>query len=196
LGGHAVSGCVWKLVSTVIDLNGEWKPANFTRSVVISVSGSSSITIDRMGAPPFGIIVDPSTIKVTFPDDNKTYTGKLEPPNRIRWFFSNSEEIWTKVEKPKPHRNWEEWLNGWWDATGNRPPEGPGPTARISVSGNSITIDMSQYNRPIAHGSILNDSTFTAKFPDDANVYSAGMENSNRISWSNGTVWKRVFFEG
>jgi hypothetical protein len=182
----------------VIDLNGEWR-VNSLPSLprFISLSGSSfTISIpDR--SPAFGMIVDPTTIKATFPSmENVTVTGKLEQPNKLIWSYPNGPTTWIKFEKPKPHRNWEEWLGGWWDAIGNRPPEGPGPTARISVSGNSITIDMSQYNRPIAHGSILNDSTFTAKFPDDANVYSAGMENSNRISWSNGTVWKRVFFEG
>jgi hypothetical protein len=40
-----------------------------------------------------GSIVDASTITVTFPDD-KTYTGKLQPPNTILW--SNG-STWTKI---------------------------------------------------------------------------------------------------
>jgi hypothetical protein len=40
-----------------------------------------------------GSIVNGSTIKMTFPDD-ATYTGTLQPPNRIVW--SNG-SAWTKV---------------------------------------------------------------------------------------------------
>jgi hypothetical protein len=62
------------------------------------------------------------------------------------------------------------------------------------VSGSSISIDMSDHNRPDAHGTILQDSTFTVTFPDDR-AYTA-IEERGKIHWSNGTVWCRAQIEG
>ena len=45
-----------------------------------------------------GMIVDSSDITVTFPDD-KTYTGKLQPPDEILW---SNHSAWTKVEVKQP----------------------------------------------------------------------------------------------
>jgi hypothetical protein len=82
---------------TVIDLNGRWTDGS-TRRAVISAAYTYpyELTIDMSayGRPAAkGVIVDDSTITVTFPDD-KSYTGKLQPPNTIRW--SNG-SAWTKV---------------------------------------------------------------------------------------------------
>jgi hypothetical protein len=48
--------------------------------------------------------------------------------------------------------------------------------------------------RPTAHGSIINDSTFTVTFPDD-NTITGTLEGPKTIRWSNCTVWTRVFVE-
>jgi hypothetical protein len=83
-----------KVINTVINLNGRWA-AGGTQSAVISVS-STSLTIDMSAynrPSAYGSIRDGSTIMVTFPDD-KTFTGKLEPSNTIRW--SNG-SAWRRV---------------------------------------------------------------------------------------------------
>jgi len=182
----------------VIDLNGEWKFQGDTQSSLISVSGST-FKVDNSAMRIFnigdwaGVIIDASTVAI-IDDSGRTVTGKLEPPDTMRLIWpSGDATFWKKFEKP---RNWEADLDGFWDAMGNRPPEGPGPTARISVSGKSITINMSQYSRPDAHGSIIDNFTFSVNFPDDPTpAYTATLDRG-RISWSNGTIWKQVFFEG
>jgi hypothetical protein len=77
---------------TIFDLNGRWLPAP---GPVITVNGIA-ITVDMsaFGRPPAtGTVVDPSTIRVTFPDD-ATYTGHLATgPNRIIW---SNNTVWTK----------------------------------------------------------------------------------------------------
>jgi hypothetical protein len=79
-------------------------------------------------------------------------------------------------------------LQGFWTAAGTQ-------RAVISVSSLSITINMSAFGRPTAHGSILDASTITVTFPDDR-IYTGKLEQPNTIRWSNGTVWKRVVVEG
>jgi hypothetical protein len=71
---------------TVIDLNGRWLPQGYSNVAVVSVA-STSISVDMSACNQpnaYGSIVDSSTISVTFPAD-KTYTGKFELPNVIRW---------------------------------------------------------------------------------------------------------------
>jgi hypothetical protein len=75
-------------------------------------------------------------------------------------------------------------LNGRW-ASGGR----PGPV--ISTTSTSLTIDMSAYNRPSAHGSIVDDSTITVTFPDDK-TYTGKLQVPNTIRWSNGSAWTKV----
>lgn len=75
-------------------------------------------------------------------------------------------------------------LNGRW-ASGNS----PGPA--ISVAGTSLTVDMSAYHRPPAHGSIVDNSTITVTFSDDA-TYTGRLQLPNRINWSNGSAWTKV----
>ena len=92
----------WQTISqgTQIDLNGNWTDGS-TRSAHIYEGPSCppspcvSIMIDMsaFGRPnASGSVVDPSTIAVTFPDDN-SYTGQIQSPNTIRW--SNG-SFWTK----------------------------------------------------------------------------------------------------
>jgi hypothetical protein len=71
-----------------------------------------------------------------------------------------------------------------------------GHEARISVSdqsikGQSIKINMEEFGRPNALGSVINDSTIEVTFPDDR-TYTANVEEIRKIKWSNGTVWEFV----
>lgn len=82
--------------TTVIDLNGAWASGG-VRGPVISVFGAGIIVDMSAYHRPqaHGSVVDGSTISVTFPDD-KTYTGKLAPPNSIHW---SNNSAWTKVQQ-------------------------------------------------------------------------------------------------
>jgi hypothetical protein len=75
-------------------------------------------------------------------------------------------------------------LNGAWAAGGVR-----GPV--ISVVGNGITVDMSAYHRPPAHGSLVDPSTISVNFPDDK-TYTGKLQAPNTIHWSNNTSWTKV----
>ena len=67
-------------------------------------------------------------------------------------------------------------LEGRWRGEGD---ENSG-RAVISVSSSSITINMSTFGRPAAHGSIINDSTFNVNFPDDR-TYTGTLEGPKII---------------
>ena len=54
----------------------------------------------------------------------------------------------------------------------------------------SIRIDMSDFDRPNAHGSIVNGSSITITFPDDA-TYTGQLQSPNVIRWSNSSVWTK-----
>ena len=45
-------------------------------------------------------------------------------------------------------------------------------------------------DRLIAHGSIVNGSTITITFPDDT-TYTGQLQSPNVIRWSNGSVWTK-----
>jgi hypothetical protein len=80
-------------------------------------------------------------------------------------------------------------LNGRWTlGYGSHP-------AVISASPTSLTIDMSGFNRPSAHGSILDGSNIRVTFPDDK-TFTGKLESPNIIKWSNGSVWKKLAPEG
>jgi hypothetical protein len=75
-------------------------------------------------------------------------------------------------------------LKGAWASGGVR-----GPV--ISVTGNGITIDMSAYHRPPAHGSIVDGSTISVTFPDDK-TYTGKLQAPATIHWSNNSAWTKV----
>jgi len=75
-------------------------------------------------------------------------------------------------------------LNGKWASGGI-----PGPV--VSVTGNSIAVDMSVYHRPAAHGSVLDDSHITVTFPDDK-TYTGTLQLPNIVKWSNNSEWTKV----
>ncbi len=164
-------------INTLIDLNGRWASGGSLGPVISVVSTSLTIDMSAYHRPPaHGFITDASTITVTFADD-AIYTGHLELPNILRW--SNG-STWTKATTINTLID----LNGRWASGGS-----PGPV--ISVVSTSLTIDMSAYHRPPAHGSITDASTITVTFADDA-IYTGHLELPNILRWSNGSTWTKV----
>jgi hypothetical protein len=95
------------------------------------------------------------------------------PDGAIRYFFIDRSRIRTVID-----------LNGQWT-------DGSPRRAVISSAFNSLTVDMSAFHRPAAHGSILNSSTISVTFPDDRS-FTGTLQPPNTIRWSNSTVWRRV----
>ena len=165
----------WNTITTVDILSGNWTDGS-SRSAVISVD-FKSLTIDmsEFDRPTAqGSVMDASTINVTFPDD-KTDTGHLAPNNTIRW--SNG-SVWTKIVNTIID------LNGNWTDGGPR-------IAVIFEGPSSINVDMSDFDRPTAHGSIVNASTISVTFPDDR-TDTGQLVPPNTIRWSNGSTWTRT----
>jgi hypothetical protein len=164
----------WNTKITLVDLNGDWTDGS-NRSAAISVE-FRDLTVDmsKFNRPAAqGTIVDWTTIEVTFPDDKK-YTGQLQGPNVIRW---SNNSVWTKIINTVMD------LNGNWTA-------GDARTAVIREGAKTITVDMSDFDRPNAQGSIVDSSTISVKFPDDQ-TYTGQLQPPNTIKWSNGSVWTR-----
>ncbi len=164
----------WNTIGTVVNLNGNWTDGS-SHSAVITVDFKAlAVDMSAFGRPTaHGTIVNGSSITVTFPDD-KAYTGQLQSPNKIRW--SNG-SVWTKI------------INTVFDLNGNWT-DGSARRATIYEGPSSIKVDMSDYDRPDAHGSIVNASTISITFPDDK-TYSGELQSPNRIRWSNGSVWTK-----
>ena len=104
-----------------------------------------------------------------------TVNGSTSPPSSIRFSgtTATTDPIKTVID-----------LNGKWASGGS-----PGPV--ISVTGNAITVDMSAYKRPTAHGSVIDASSITVTFPDDK-VYTGKVGVPNSIRWSNNSAWTKV----
>ena len=75
-------------------------------------------------------------------------------------------------------------LNGRWTAGGPQ-------NIVISAAFSLIAVDMSQFGRPPAHGFILDGSTISVTFPDDA-TYTGTLHAPATIRWSNGSAWRKV----
>ena len=60
----------------------------------------------------------------------------------------------------------------------------------INEGPSSIKVDMSDYDRPDAHGSIVNASTISITFPDDK-TYNGELQSPNKIRWSNNSFWTK-----
>jgi hypothetical protein len=163
-------------IATEINLNGQWAIGGVP-GPVIAVNGNT-FTVDMSAykrPTALGAIVNSSNISVDFPDD-KTYSGTLKSPNTIEW---SNNSTWTNVAI-QPLID----LTGQWAAGGV-----PGPV--ISVTGNSISIDMSANKRPTALGSFVTSSSITVNFPDDK-TYTGTLQPPNTIHWSNNSAWTKV----
>jgi hypothetical protein len=73
---------------------------------------------------------------------------------------------------------------GSWAAGGK-----PGP--KISRSGNDITVDMSAYGRPLAHGSVIDAADIKVSF-SDASTFTGRLTPPRTIAWSNHTAWTKL----
>jgi hypothetical protein len=62
--------------------------------------------------------------------------------------------------------------------------------AIINEGPQSITIDMPDFDRPAAHGSIVDANTIKMTFPDDQ-TYTGTLQAPNIIRWSNGSAWTK-----
>jgi hypothetical protein len=91
----------------------------------------------------------------------------------IRYFFIDPARINTVLD-----------LNGRWT-------DGSARSAVVSAAFTSLTVDMSAFHRPAAHGSIINASTISVTFPDDA-TYTGTLQPPNRIRWSNNSSWTKI----
>jgi len=71
--------------------------------------------------------------------------------------------------------------------------DGPGRPAGpvISVSGRAITVDMSRFNRPTAHGTIIDQTHISVTFPDDR-TYTGDLLGPDTIIWSNNSEWLKL----
>lgn len=164
----------WTPIVTAIDLNGAWTDGS-SRSADITVTRRSfSIDMSAFGRPTaHGTVSGFTSITATFPDD-RTYTGQLTAPKTITW--SNG-STWTKV------------VNTAFDLNGNWTDGSPW-IAVIHEGASAITVDMSDFDRPTAHGSIVDGSTIKVTFPDDQ-TYTGTLIAPNRIRWSNGSFWTK-----
>jgi hypothetical protein len=163
----------WTPIVTETNLNGNWTDGS-THSAVITVTRRSlSIDMSAFGRPTASGTVDGyADITATFPDD-KTYKGQLVG-NTIRW--SNGSQ-WTKVVNTAFD------LNGSWT-------DGSPWIAIIFEGPSSLKVDMSDYDRPNAQGTIVNSSTIKVTFPDD-HAYTGTLVSPGTIKWSNGSSWTK-----
>ena len=123
-------------------------------------------------------------INAHFPDD-RSFIGRLEigegqpgqPQGHGRITWSNSSQ-WLKVVRTVIDLN-----GGWTDGSERR--------AVISEKRTSFTVDMSDWNRPAAQGTIVDATTISVTFPDDQ-TYTGTLEfrrPEHRIIWSNNSIW-------
>jgi len=163
----------WPPIPTEVSLNGDWTDGS-SRNAVISVSRRSlSINMSAFGRPAASGTVDAYTeITANFPDD-RSYKGQLVG-NNIQW--SNGSQ-WRKVINTAFD------LNGSWT-------DGSPWVAVIFAGDVSLTVDMSDFERPNANGKIIDNSTITVTFPDD-HAYTGTLIAPNTIRWSNGSTWTR-----
>jgi phospholipase C len=163
-------------IQTVLDLRGAWASGGVA-GPFISVTGNS-ISIDMSAShrpTAHGSVLENTQISINFPDD-KTYTGVLQAPNVIKW---SNNSTWTKVAAIETVID----LNGQWMSGGVLGP-------KITVHGNSISIDMSALKRPTAAGTLVNSSQISVKFPDDK-AYSGVLQKPGTIRWSNNSTWTK-----
>ncbi len=111
------------------------------------------------------------------------FASASEKPNMISLYFDTlfGTFVFLPFMSPEPPISTVINLVGIWASGGVA-----GPV--ISVSGNSISIDMSAYNRPTAKGLVTDSSHITVDFSDDT-TFTATLQLPNTILWSNGSSW-------
>jgi hypothetical protein len=161
------------------------------------------------GHPPCAVYRPPGGFESSARDnsyvDQYDWGWNSQQPERVavlcraQWHHARFREILTAGEGCLNYLN-ETWPTGFpsdWDAIktvielNGSWTDGSPRRAVISEKIKSLTIDMSDYNRPAAHGSIVNGSTITVTFPDDK-TYTGQLHPPNTIRWSNGSAWTKV----
>ncbi|HXC94849.1 MAG TPA: hypothetical protein VNU92_04065 [Edaphobacter sp.] len=161
-------------IATLIDLNGMWASGGAPGPVITVFSNSFSVDMSAYGRPTaHGTILSASSISVNFPDA-ATFAGTLQPPGTIIW---SNNSAWTKFALLFD-------LNGVWASGGVA-----GPV--IALTGVSISIDMSAYGRPTAHGKILGATSISVNFPDAA-TFAGTLQPPSTIVWSNNSAWTKA----
>ena len=157
------------------DISGRWLAEG--RQPVISMKDAAlRIDMRAFGRPTAtGSVTTGNSIKVTFPDD-ATLTGQLLGSSVIKWSDGSS---WTKVATSTIFD-----LQGRWSG-------GTGPGPFFSVNGSALTVDMSAFHRPTAHGSITGATTISMTFPDGP-TNTGRLESPNVIRWSDGSFWTKL----
>jgi hypothetical protein len=161
-------------VAPAFSLSGPWTDNGMSKPVITASStGSILVDMSALHRPnATGTVVSSRSISITFPDAG-TIAGTLESPNIIRW--SNG-STWEKVFTGATVFN----LNGdiW------------SPGVSTDDSNGFLTVEMSNLNRPDAVGFVINSTTISVTFPDDA-TYTATIDPSGTgsLDWSNGSTW-------
>jgi len=159
----------------LFDINGNWTDGGSAKPVITEANGFLIVDMSFSNRPTAtGLVINSSTIAVTFPDAG-TYTATLQAPNIIRW--SNG-SAWEKVFTGPTVVN----LNGTsWTPGG----------AFTQQDNGYLVVDMSNSGRPSATGFVIDSSTISVTFPDDA-TYIGKLQAPNIIRWSNGSAWQSL----
>jgi hypothetical protein len=157
------------------DISGRWS-AEGRQPIITMKDAALTVDMSAFGRPTArGSVISGNAISVTFPDF-ATETGLLEGSSVIRWSDGTR---WVKVSGSTIFDLQGQWSGG----------TGPGPF--FSVNGNALSVDMSAFHRPTAHGSIIDASTISVTFPDDrTNI--GRLESPNAIRWSDNTLWTKL----
>jgi hypothetical protein len=149
-----------------------YRSANNHLNEIFWVPGGLPMHVDLTEAAQAPLAADkPTAFTVEGPNSQHVvYRGTDGHIHEIRW-------------TPAPVRTTID-LNGRW--TGGGP-----QNIVISAAFSLIAVDMSQFGRPAAHGFIVDGSTISVTFPDDA-TYTGILQAPATIRWSNGSAWRKV----
>jgi hypothetical protein len=63
----------------------------------------------------------------------------------------------------------------------------------LTVSGNTLSVDMSSFNRPVAKGVLIDKKTVRLTFPDKKSSVFGELIPPNKIAWSDGITWIKKY---
>lgn len=150
-------------------VNGEWYFQGRPGPIISQFGDKLSIDMSVYRRPTAtGRFLSSTQIEVTFPDDG-TFIGTLDGKGNINW---NNGTVWQALS-----------FDGVWNYEG-----APGPI--VTQLDNNFSVDMSDYRRPKAMGTITAPGRALVNFPDDT-THTATLMSPSCIQWSNGTIWTR-----
>ncbi|HVQ93422.1 MAG TPA: hypothetical protein VMU51_20455 [Mycobacteriales bacterium] len=167
------------------NINGPWTDNGSAKPVISAAAGVVLIDMSYARRPTAqGVVLDATTILVTFPDAGP-FIGTFLAPAVLQW--SNG-SVWQKVYTGPTVVD----LNGRWS---------DGRTGQMMTQLNGfITVNMSGLHRPNAVGYLVGPAVFIVSFPDDRNTTFATLQPGpdptlDRLTWSNSSQWHRVPIE-